>query len=595
MMKRFPDLENQQAILAFAHSEAVGYLKRMLPSGYVLPTLTFTMAAVHGVEHDGFSASLNSGQAIITAPKARGVLYGVYALLEKLGCRFTFPRPQMEVVPGLERLPDIEAFTESPVMQCRGLCLYGLNREALAETLMTVDWMAKNRYNFLLASEKRECDAVQGFNGVLYGEVRDEVTPELQKRGIVLDMSEHSTDCFFSRKDLYPKHPEWFALCNGKRIPYQMCYANEEATDYYAAQYAAYAAAHPEMQMLGVWPLDGGFYCQCEQCKNPSTVARAVAKVARAVHAVRPDLVVEHLAYTPQSYPIPDFEMEPNMCVLVCAKTDGIAQDWARHMEKNQGAYYFEYNTADNYRWRANVWIQPDYCRWIVGRMASMNYMGMVSLFLPIQSWWIAAVNYAFLRRAYWDVTFDRDTALTELCAELFGTGAEAGKAAFELMLDQVQRRELWQRFPHADLDGYEWESFDQRNASLDAARASKVRSGVQSALGILTHMDKSQLTAAQELHLRCFTAYIHIVGLCHQWVDGFDGGCDEWQGRLEPLFDYLEQLQKELGPVFITPEYARWRLIGRDNVFVKPKPETAVDVDKLLQEAAIKAAEQEN
>ncbi|MEG1472486.1 MAG: hypothetical protein RSD76_08630, partial [Clostridia bacterium] len=104
MMKRFPDLENQQAILAFAHSEAVGYLKRMLPSGYVLPTLTFTMAAVNGVENDGFSASLNSGQAIITAPKARGVLYGVYALLEKLGCRFTFPRPQMEVVPGLERL-----------------------------------------------------------------------------------------------------------------------------------------------------------------------------------------------------------------------------------------------------------------------------------------------------------------------------------------------------------------------------------------------------------------------------------------------------------------------------------------------------------
>ena len=37
----------------------------------------------------------------------------------------------------------------------------------------------------------------------------------------------------------------------------------------------------------------------------------------------------------------------------------------------------------------------------------------------------------------------------------------------------------------------------------------------------------------------------------------------------IDPLLTYLDELAVQLGPVFISSRYARWRLIGRDNVFV--------------------------
>ncbi|MEG0766415.1 MAG: hypothetical protein RR482_01750 [Clostridia bacterium] len=74
--------------------------------------------------------------------KPRGILCGVYALLEKLGYRFTFPRPHTELVPTLDAFLPFEDFTQSPILQRRGMCLYGLGKDSLYETLLTVDWMA---------------------------------------------------------------------------------------------------------------------------------------------------------------------------------------------------------------------------------------------------------------------------------------------------------------------------------------------------------------------------------------------------------------------------------------------------------------------
>ena len=39
----------------------------------------------------------------------------------------------------------------------------------------------------------------------------------------------------------------------------------------------------PEMDIIGTWPLDGGNYCECEDCKDPQTVFRAAMRVAEKV------------------------------------------------------------------------------------------------------------------------------------------------------------------------------------------------------------------------------------------------------------------------------------------------------------------------
>ena len=65
----------------------------------------------------------------------------------------------------------------------------------------------------------------------------------------------------------------------------------------YATAISDYAAKHPEFHVIGTWPLDGGRYCECEQCKDPETIFKAAMHVAEKVKLVRPDIIVEHLAY----------------------------------------------------------------------------------------------------------------------------------------------------------------------------------------------------------------------------------------------------------------------------------------------------------
>lgn len=566
-MKPLEQIESREAVLAFAREEAHRYLARMLPTDR-LPTVQIDIVPVEGVTFDGFAVDFAPGKVRIRAAMARGALYGVYAMLEALGCSFLFPRSDLEVVPVLSQMPgDLSPLRCSPILGIRGLCLYALNEDHLQESLQTIDWMAKNRFNLLLASEERPCDAVEGMHDILYGQVSAQLTGQLSKRGILLDMSEHSTDVFFPREELFWRHPEWFSLQDGVRVPYQMCYANEEATDEYARRYAAYAAAHPEIQMLGIWPLDGGGYCTCERCRDPYTIVRAMNKVARAVAAVRPDLIVEHLAYTPESYQVPNFPLEDNMCVLMCAKTDKTARDWARHTAGQQGAFYFEYNTNDHYRWRANPWIQPEYCRAIVNRMARMNYRGIISLFLPLNAWFVGALNAHFLRLAYWNPVFDTDDALSALSRTLFGPCAGQGHAALTFLMRDVQRQELWQRFPHGDLDGYENEFFSGRNRALDTLHRERVHRGVLDALRCLGEMDDACLDARGRLCRACLSAYAHLQDLFHTLVD--DYAAESGAPCIDPLLTYLDELAVQLGPVFISSRYARWRLIGRDNVFV--------------------------
>ena len=552
------------ATARFAAQEAQRYLARMLPQGGMNVELRICENAQ--LRYDGFRVLWRDGTATIESRVERGLLFGVYSLLEKLGCRFLFPRPEWEVVPHLSALPALEAeWTEQPILEFRGLCLYGVHAGTEAVTLQTIDWMAKNRFNLLLAAENRPCDAVQGAHAILYGEVTERITPELKKRGMLLDMSEHSTDYFFPRDSLFPSHPEWFSLIDGERRPYQMCYANEAAVAYYAGQYARYAEEHPEIDMIGVWPLDGGGYCQCEACAQPHTIAKAICKVAQAIREVRPDLAVEYLAYTPQSFPVPDFPMDENMCALVCRRTDALAREWAVKMADTCGAFSFEYNSGDHYCWRANPWIHPAYFRSAVNTIAALGYRGIVSLYLPITAWWQASINLHFMRLAAWNPAFDIAAETAALAKDLFGPQAAKGEAAMHALFEQAQAPEMWQRAPFRCLSSFEVDFYRARNQALDQIHGQAVQRATQRALDILNAMPLHQMDAFARMQHACFSAYAKLQGLYHALVDCYDGDRDALDGRLEPLFAHLQALQEQLGDAFITPEYAKWRLLGRD------------------------------
>lgn len=334
-------------------------------------------------------------------------MHGVYALLKELGCNFLFPGRQRERIPEYGGWPRFDriAIRREPWLEYRGLCLYNTVKKTEQKTLDALDWMAKNGFNFLMSSIHREDDTGCGKYGhaILWDEIGEKMMPELKKRGIVLDMSEHSTNYYFPSEKLFEQHPEWFALVNGKRAAGQICYSNPDAVEAYGNALADFTRENGDFEFMGIWPPDGGGYCECEKCRDPQTIFKANVKIAAKIRKVRSELTVEHLAYTPQSFPRPKEKMPENMCVLVCSVRDKIAHEWALASKETGGAFYFDYMTADHYRYRANVVMNPIYCREMVNMLAGYGFRGAVSLYLPVDCWFQTSLNLWYLSELYYD------------------------------------------------------------------------------------------------------------------------------------------------------------------------------------------------
>ncbi len=60
-------------------------------------------------------------------------------------------------------------------------------------------------------------------------------------------------------------YPKWLFFEKGHRVPSQICYSNEDAVGTYTLNVLTYIEAHPEVDIIGLWPSDGGDFCPCER------------------------------------------------------------------------------------------------------------------------------------------------------------------------------------------------------------------------------------------------------------------------------------------------------------------------------------------
>jgi hypothetical protein len=451
--------DQSDPVIRFAASELQSYLKKI--TGQELRIMESAgnkkgETAIHlslendkALKWDGYEIRTTFNDIRLASNEPRGLLYAVYTLLEESGCSFFYPGESEEKVPQSTIItfkPDTIIY--NPELEHRGLAPYGLQANSAEHGRKLIDWMAKNRLNYILVSEDRPSDCDGPAHASIWKEVREELLSELQKRGFVIEMSEHCAPVFFPRS-LFNEHPDWFALKDGKRKlglpPYsgQMCYSNKEAVEYYATAIADYAAKHPEFHVIGTWPLDGGEYCECEQCKDPQTVFKAVKKVAEKVRIVRPDMIVEHLAYKVQTWQPPDTEKIPdNISVLWCpdmGEMDNLADKWIEKVKTGGGFYQFEYYMGDNYRARANVRLRPAYSAGVARHASEMGFRGVISLFLPIQNWWRASFNNWFFARACWDPNLDIELCIRKYCNDFYGNKASEAEKIFHLILSDLQ------------------------------------------------------------------------------------------------------------------------------------------------------------
>ncbi|MEO6149817.1 MAG: DUF4838 domain-containing protein, partial [Mucilaginibacter sp.] len=278
----------------FAAGELQKYLKKM--SGVSLPLvgvnkgdfvirvgLRVQFGKVKGIApakktgFDGYSVMVAPKQIVIAGDNPRAVLYGVYDVLERLGCRWyqpTLDKKDPEVVPWNDS-PELPAGTwaESGKIELRifngSAFFFFLDKDKM---LAQLDWAAKNRYNGISWQAHHAPDKI----AMQMDEMKNAGTfAEMDRRGLFLHGPGHSFPYFLKTEKYYKEHPEWFGLYKGKRLKHgqdfplmNYCWSNADANREFIKNVDEYVHKYPQHKILCLVWIDGGQLCGCDNCQK---------------------------------------------------------------------------------------------------------------------------------------------------------------------------------------------------------------------------------------------------------------------------------------------------------------------------------------
>ena len=216
-----------------------------------------------------------TGDALhILGGSPRGALYGVYELLEALGCRWF--APSVTHIPRRRRiaLGPLDT-TGKPDFEFRDM----FNFEC-GDPL----WWVRNRLNGNYV-------AVPGYMGgnVSYG------------------LFVHTFYALVPPGEFFASHPEYFSLLNGVRRHEQgqLCLTNPEVLRIVTQRVIEHMRKNPKATIFSVSQNDWDGYCECPQCaavareegSQAGPVIRFVNRIAEETSKIFPDKLIDTLAY----------------------------------------------------------------------------------------------------------------------------------------------------------------------------------------------------------------------------------------------------------------------------------------------------------
>jgi hypothetical protein len=207
---------------------------------------------------EGWLLQTRGTDLVIMGGSGKGLLYGVYTLLEKLGCR---------------KLANIPAYTPE---------LTTLKIPVLKEEGKPQFEYREVYYPSCADAEYLEWNKLQKFDDMwgLWGHSYDKLVPAKQYFGI---------------------HPEYYALVKGKRQPSQLCLSNEDVYKIVVADLKGRMANNPDAIYWSVSQNDDIGYCECDRCKavndEQGSPSGSLIKFVNRVAGNFPDKKITTLAY----------------------------------------------------------------------------------------------------------------------------------------------------------------------------------------------------------------------------------------------------------------------------------------------------------
>jgi Domain of unknown function (DUF4838)/Glycosyl hydrolase family 67 N-terminus len=463
----------------FAASELARYLKQMTGADFAVQSgvpirssaLVVGRGAVATLDprlsqqqlgEDGFIIRRLGARVLIAGSSDRGTLYGVYAFLEKLGCRWFAPNFAFYGAAGGELVPHVSApeigdwnLVERPAFRWRKLYIeegWSHTQENLKEM---IDWMAKMRMNVL------DCPIdYQHLHRTEWDRWREALIPELRKRGILVEVGGHGYPNFLPPEKYFAQHPEWFGVWHGKRSSdprVVFSTANKDAVRTFIANVKSYLSAHPEIDILDVWPPDGAQWSEAPEdvaLGNPSE--RQMLLLNQLADSLKPDfprVKFQFIAYATYIAPPSLYKPAPGVVMDFCPidrsfesplYESGYArneqyfhelEDWMRDGMDASDITIYSY--IAKYAWRSLPVLIPHLIVDEARRFQSMGVGGFATYSEP-GNWATYELDHYITARALWNPDIETSKALDEYAAKRYGAAGRFVLAYLQLTEDTV-------------------------------------------------------------------------------------------------------------------------------------------------------------
>ena len=257
--------------------------------------------AAPALGREAYHLETRDGSLYLLGGGPRGVLYAVYDLLERLGCRWFTPEiSRIPRRPNLDLLP--LRHTGAPAFESRDTFNWEC-RDPL--------WWVRNRMN--------------GW----YTRVPEYMGGHVDYCGFV-----HTFYSLLPPDEFFDDHPEYFSLVAGqrRREAAQLCLTNPDVLRIVTQRVLELMRTHPQATIFSVSQNDCVGYCECEACQamvlaegsQSGPILRFVNAVAVETSRVYPDKLIDTLAYwysldAPRSV-VPHPNVRVRLCSINCCQ-----------------------------------------------------------------------------------------------------------------------------------------------------------------------------------------------------------------------------------------------------------------------------------
>jgi hypothetical protein len=445
--------------------------------------------------YDGYAIAVQAAtdktpaRIVIGGDNGRGVIYGVYDLLERFGCRWFYPTEDPadpEVVPHQATLSLAAGSwaVASPMKYriCNGSEWFFEMQAQPA--LKQLDWAMKARYNAMGWQADTHTLLEKQYQQLAeFG-----LLAELKQRDMFLHGPAHCFNLLLRAEDYMTNHPDWFGMRNGKRVPQafagaQFCWSNLEARKKFTDNVEAFARRAPQIHILCLVPFDGGQACECDRCKRAGAsnlLMLLMSEVIERLKVTRPDLLVETVGgYGPMTDPPDNARIHPDQRVVWAHWGRGyvMGYDDDRYDRKDNlekwrlasrgGITLCQYYT-DNF---AEPWVMSPFTVAMEGDRRYFRQKEIDSVYMlmwPRGYWWNHSLNGYLAGRCFYDTSLSPYDLLRDYARQYFGPAA--GPLLAEYFEAWARNPELCYRVRGDSRDQDRATLADQRKRLLDPA-----------------------------------------------------------------------------------------------------------------------------